>query len=366
MEATRVRRWFPVVAIFGSLALTFAHLEIAVRVWDRLSRVYPLTYYDTEDPAVTLWCYDEGFRGIVDHDLRTATPYRSIRYHGTEGLGPGLEGVSHLEVPMAVEVRLNANGFRERPFEVLERLRSLTLVVGDSFCFGQGVRVADRLTERLESRGAGTFANLCRASANLEEIAGILESGLDALPNAAAVVYVYNLNDPVRDESVEASQPYIDDFMHLRGYNVIRMLPPRFRILGRSALLRWGLRRVYGSRVHAETETWYRRLYEDGPGWEASAAILRRMNETCRRRGIPFEMVIFPVLHDLDRYPFRAVHAKIADFGASSGFPVVDLLPAFEGRNEEDLQVHPTDFHPNHLGHEVAARFLSARLAGER
>jgi hypothetical protein len=49
------------------------------------------------------------------------------------------------------------------------------------------------------------------------------------------------------------------------------------------------------------------------------------------------------------------------------GVPVLDLLPAFQGRKAKDLWVSPGDHHPNERAHAIAAneigRFLEELLA---
>ena len=43
------------------------------------------------------------------------------------------------------------------------------------------------------------------------------------------------------------------------------------------------------------------------------------------------------------------------EFCEAEGIEYVDLLSQFRGRNEEALWVHPTDQHPNHIGHQLMA-----------
>ena len=58
------------VLILGvTVVLFLLALEMAVRCAGRAETVYPLVYYNTEDPAVTLWCYDEHARTVPDWDL---------------------------------------------------------------------------------------------------------------------------------------------------------------------------------------------------------------------------------------------------------------------------------------------------------
>ena len=360
------------LVVVVSIGVFLAVTEGVVRILQARGRTYPLVYYETEDPAVTLWCYDEKLSSIPDYDLRKGSPYHRITWHGSEGLGPGLQDLPYTRVPLALEVRNNADGFRERPFEELATERNLTLVVGDSFCFGQGVRARDRLSDRLEGLwrarspdASARVANLCRASADIEEIADILASGLDRLPNASRVLYVYNLNDVIRSPSLQERQKYINDLMHLREYNVGQLLPFLLRPAGRSAAVRWAMYRISRPRITLDTEDWYRRLYADNPGWPETQRRIVEMDRLCRSRGMELIVAVFPILHRLDDYPFTGIHAALTGFCAGHGIRCIDLLPAFRGLDARTLWVHPTDFHPNHLAHARVAEFLAQAIGAD-
>lgn len=354
----------------ASLAICLVALEVTVRLLQRGETIYPLVYYNTEDPDVTLWCYDDHATTVPDYDLRQTVPYRSIVYRSTEGNRPALRGLPYTEVPLAIEVRRNADGFRERPFEELQERGDLVLVVGDSFCFGQGVRAEDRFTNLLEARLRGpqperdlAVVNLCRASADIEQIHGYLMENLPRFPRARQVLYVYNLNDPIRDESLQQQQHYINDLMHLREHKIVAFLPAVLSPLGRSALVRWVLTRIHNERVTRETEDWYRQLHGENSGWAATEALIEKMHHLCRENGVELTLAIFPLLHQLGDYPLKDVHARVEQLCASRGIPCIDLLPAFEGAETASLWVHPTDFHPNHLAHQRVVPLLEAVLA---
>lgn len=53
-------------------------------------------------------------------------------------------------------------------------------------------------------------------------------------------------------------------------------------------------------------------------------------------------------------YPLREEHERIRGIAEDLGFEIVDLLPASETHAAEELWVHPSDQHPNQLGHEIA------------
>jgi hypothetical protein len=57
----------------------------------------------------------------------------------------------------------------------------------------------------------------------------------------------------------------------------------------------------------------------------------------------------------MNRYPFATIHAKIRELSEGRAVPTIDLLPAFTGYMQNELIVHPVDYHPNGHAHKIAA-----------
>lgn len=95
---------------------------------------------------------------------------------------------------------------------------------------------------------------------------------------------------------------------------------------------------------------------------DALTAAWREIGEPIRARGGRFVVVIWPILHQLDAYPFGAVHTTIAEAARASGAEVVDLLPTFAGRDARALWATPQDHHPNAEGYALAADTIAAAL----
>ena len=74
-------------------------------------------------------------------------------------------------------------------------------------------------------------------------------------------------------------------------------------------------------------------------------------------------MVVFPFIHALGTdYAFAEAHRALAEFWASQGIPMLDLLPAFDGEQSDALRVNARDAHPNERANEIAARAILAFL----
>jgi lysophospholipase L1-like esterase len=58
-----------------------------------------------------------------------------------------------------------------------------------------------------------------------------------------------------------------------------------------------------------------------------------------------------------------AQHRRLLDLAKAAGFTaVVDVSDAFDGSDPATLAIHPSDFHPNALGHTLLARRMAEAL----
>ena len=101
---------------------------------------------------------------------------------------------------------------------------------------------------------------------------------------------------------------------------------------------------------------------EDQAVWLEQQVHLSNIAKRCRSRSIPFLLVIFPLLIDLDDYDFHDVEAEIERFAQSADIPTRSLTPSFLGKDAPTLWVAPNNQHPNELGHQIAADGLRPYL----
>lgn len=269
---------------------------------------------------------------------------------------------------------VNAEGFRGDAFRA-PAPRTLRLAFfGDSFTFGEGVHDGDTFAEvtarlldehyeqnrvRVESYNFGVSGYNTRDCQFLLEIVAA-----QAKPHAVVLCYVLNdaepalfRIDPARQAPVRRSRELEVD----EGSDDPR--PPDDSIYSlRLARLTW---QVAASRERSQrTIAHYRDLY--GPsaaGWQTTQGALSKMGAFLGERGIPFYVMIFPILFELDGgYPFEELHELVAGHATASGAGVLDLLPAFASHSGPELWVHPTDQHPNEQAHAIAAEQLARFL----
>ena len=345
-----------------SLAVTALAIEVSFWLLARSERIYPVVYYRTDDPNLDLWCYDEHFAGTPDWDLRRAHPYGKLTYLGNANNDSTLANLAPLKVPNAIEMRRNEDQLRERPMaEFGAQNAKIILVIGDSFGFGQGVRVAERFSDVLEirlnrERPAERYQlfNACVPGMNIKQIAKTMEHYIEYFARVERVVYSLTLNDPFRSGRLLEMERELADFMHLRS----NAEPARFLAGRNSYALRWFAARLERQQISRDTVEWYRQLYKDNLGWTLTRKLLGKMKKSCSDKGVKLSLVVFPVFYQLKAYPLTEVHETLEALAQHEGIHYVDLLAQFAGKDERDYWVHPTDFHPNSRAHREAGDFL--------
>ena len=363
----RIKGGGGLLLVAASVALSALIVEAFFSLFSGSERIYPLVYYQTEEPQVKLWCYDEHFEGIPDWDLRQDHPFGKLTYLGNAARDSSLADLAPLHVPNAIEVRLNPDQLRERPLaEFGAPGAKIILVIGDSFGFGQGVRLEERfsniLETRLKQRRSGQnyrIFNACRPGMNIKRIAATMERYLDYFSQVERVVYSFTLNDPFRSGRLLAREKELGDFMHRRS----RARAARFLAGRDSYALRWLNARLQQRQLARDTVEWYNELYSNYLGWKMTRELLTGMNKQCLTRGIEFSLVVFPVFYQLNAYPLAEVHETLRTLAQRNRIDYVDLLPLFAGKDERVYWVHPTDFHPNGWAHKEAADFLYGAIS---
>lgn len=309
-------------------------------------------------------CYPSNPRGYFDIDLRRAEVRERYQAQGVTGTDEVAA-----RAPFAVEFRYSTLFFRER--ELGPKAAGVTRVVmlGDSFTEGQGVKEADTTARRLEailnSSGERRWEvlNCARRGADFPSLYKMFEKVL--LHDPDVVVHAMVLNDADRPAEFDARRGPLDDWI-LDRRRLLAGQGPAHRTVFSSRLAEFVADRVQTWRVGRETTRWYLDLYAapNAQGWARTQEAMRAMDLRLRERGGRLVVASWPLLVDLDAYPFAAADRTIARFCAAAGIPRVDLREAMKGRTAESLWVHPVDHHPNEIAHRLAAEALAGPVRG--
>lgn len=313
-------------------------------------------------------CYPSDPRAYFPYDLRTPD--------GAERLGDIIGDVTHLPGEWSREEKV-AHLRRYAPFctniELVringgpdpERERAV-LLIGDSFTFGEGLRVRDTIGYRLAERFPDiNFPNMAWPGAGVDTMFDVADTPGDV----DHVLYFYNLNDILRTPAL-AEQRRRQHEAHEQA----RAAPPREAGAAAAFLCRHlALCRLVAARqsdlaLSQSTVDYYRTLYfgaENAAPRAETFARIGAMHETLAAQDGTLTVVVFPLFYKpvLGDYPFRDIHALIAAELAARGVDGVDLLPAYDGYlSWERFLAHPLDRHPSAAAIEVAADYLRERL----
>ncbi len=251
----------------------------------------------------------------------------------------------------SLSYRINNIGFRgERAIEEVPRGMRI-VVLGDSFCFGLGVREEDLFVHRI----ASGLAESGRLGGEIE----VINMGMFGFNTEAEVALLEQVVLPYKPDMVVIWY-FINDWEH--GNTAVSTLPFFSGTRFLPAARRW-CRLLDVSAFPVERALRERALInllmegyaDEHAGWQGVVGALGRFAQVCHREGIVPVVAIHPMLIRLGPdYPFRRAHEKVEAQAARLGVPVVDLLPAFRGRKDRELWVHAVDPHPNEVAHRIA------------
>jgi len=269
-----------------------------------------------------------------------------------------------------VEHKTNAHGFRGPEFKLPKPARTMRLgFLGDSFTFGEGVHFQDTFAEVT----AKLLAERCAASnINFEslnfgvsgyntadELFLLRELVLRQQVDVIVLCYVLNDAEPplMTVDSTNKAIRRPRELDVLEGGDQIHP-PDTWLYMSHIAQLAWRASRT--RRLNQQTEAYYLGLYRpDAPDWLVTRTALHDFVQTCTRESIPLVVMSFPVLWQLDdNHPFQGLYQLIGNEVEQAGGKSLDLFPSFRGQSAAALWVHPTDQHPNEIGHRIAAEQL--------
>jgi lysophospholipase L1-like esterase len=275
----------------------------------------------------------------------------------------------YFDADNAVENLVNRWGLRGPEFAWQKPPGTFRILgLGDSYTFGEGVRVEDTFLARLAAslNGGGPARveaiNAGVSSYNTVDEVDSLELRWAGLrPDLVLITFV--LNDAYKESLFGPLQMgYVDGLVRLARKPTVA----GSRLLGIlwDRLLRWRtarqMRRAYLA-PFAET------ALAAGNSWESCRTALQKAARLSRQGNFRLALAIFPELYRLDDgYPFGTVHQQVRREAEALGIPVLDLFDAFRGRDARELWVHPADHHPNDEAHRIAAEALLEFLRDPR
>lgn len=301
------------------------------------------------------------FLGMTEIGMRVYTHWvifydvEMTRYAKAIKLKSSNPRIGHVHAPnreatlMGVDVKINADGFRDRDYPVERNGSYRVAFLGDSFTFGWGVEKSKTFEELLEAelnkQRPTEIINFGTGNYNTEqEVNAFFEKGLKYKPDEVVVFHFINDAEPTPRQS-------------------------RWEFLGNSLAVTFFWSRInslltkYGE--YPSFHDYYANLYIDGqPGWIAAQKAFIELRDVCRKNKMVLKVVLLPELHELANYPFAKEHQKVMTYLRENGVQAIDLAPFFAGeQNPPRLWVADDDAHPNAIAHAMIARHVKDFIA---
>jgi lysophospholipase L1-like esterase len=260
---------------------------------------------------------------------------------------------------------INNHGFRG-PDVFLEKAPGTfrIIVLGDSVTFGEGVKWEDTYTYRLQDR----------LHKEVSPTIEVLNFGVSSWSTTDEIAYLEQQGQAFQPDVVLLAY-FLNDANYAGGLD----LWEEFRASYEAAVLRHSYlfsyvyarigQQVYGRRYVEHT---LQDALSHTAEWERSMHLLHKGSVIANRIGAQYGVIIFPFMYRLDdSYPFVVIHDMIKQVCQEHDIPVLDLFPAYRGHKDTSLWAHPSDQHPNEIGHEIAAEtianfLISQEMVGER
>jgi lysophospholipase L1-like esterase len=242
---------------------------------------------------------------------------------------------------MDVMVDINSDGHRDKEYPVDKSDKHRIIFLGDSLTFGWGVKeeetFATLIEEDMNSQSPTEVINFGTGNYNTEqEVNLFIEKGLKYNPDK--VVLFYFINDA--EITPEKSE------LWFLGYSqFISFYWSRINSL---------LNNIMPSKSFQE---YYESLYgNDQQGWINTRKAIIQLRDICQSRGIEFQVVLLPELHDVNNEIFTNVYNNLALFLKDNDIDYLNLAKLFENYPDQiGLWVNYDDAHPNNIAHKEIA-----------
>jgi lysophospholipase L1-like esterase len=304
---------------------------------------------------------------------------------------------------------INADGFRDRDYDVGKSDAVRIVVLGDSVTFGRGVPLEGTyvklLEERLnrEERGGLRYEvlNLGVSGYNSRQQLEFYETkGRKYEPDLIVIGFVLNDTLPA-NRQLEALAALADrrsgkttqeqaDWREFRkrwrtdprfreSMNQLRSAVPDAQWEEHAARRKAAARKSPGGsrlialvrdrlkRLRQEAQVgrhpWVVRSYSNPKTWRIVGDSFAGFSRISAKDGVPVLVVIFPLLTDFEDYAFVSIHEKVANEARERGLEVLDLYERFRGEDAESFRQSGQDtVHPNAQGHRSVAQWIYEHL----
>jgi hypothetical protein len=232
-------------------------------------------------------------------------------------------------------------------------------VIGDSFTFAPYMQFTDafphKLEEMLKVSGAPRTVEVINYGVPAYSTSHEVEVAKKAISEGADLIIVQiTLNDPeVKHHKPSGiTENMQDKFGALKLTGTLGWLAQHWKTFG------FVVTRIHNTKTHRAYIDYFNDLFENPRSWKPFASSMGEIVGLARNAKVPVVSVVFPLfgIPMDDRYPFYALHTKVANLMSSLNTPLLDVSNMYKGIPLEHLQVIPgVDRHPNEIAHRMAA-----------
>lgn len=325
-----------ILLFIGSVLFTLICLEIGLRVykWSR----------NDDSLALNVCQYDKllGWRGK-----------------------PNLHGGGYSEEG-SFNIDSNSRGYRdiEYNYEKPNGIKRI-VVLGDSFTWGEGVRLERSFPKALEQVLGGKYQVLSLGMLGYstdQELLALSGEGLKYKPDV--VIMAFFLDDVFNNGNMVQEYPKSHYIIDKNDKLVLKNVPvPYLKSPLRSVELIktqiHKLKTILGTPAEYRKDGWLNVLtpkYLTSKDWQLTLRLLQEVNNLCRLRNIKFMVTVIPLSFQVAEKNTRLPQKVLLEFGEKSDIPVLDFLPVFEKHNERLYFLK--DLHWNEKGHYIAAQAI--------
>ena len=255
-------------------------------------------------------------------------------------------------------VILNKEGFRDNDYSLIKNNNTIRIIgLGDSFTYGSGVKNVNatylkKLEKLLNEKNISNYEVLSFAKPGInieEEIQILKQQGLKYKPDIIILGYVlndfYDIEGKTQCKSKEHTIPFFGFWLRNFSY-LYYFLETRINKL------------IEKSNVECTYGEYLDHVFESEKNKEYNMKYFEELYNISQQNNAKLLVVTFPLIHELQNYPFTEAHKFVEESGKKYDLEVIDLLPYYQNFTEEELIVNTYDRHPNELGHELAAQAI--------
>lgn len=226
-------------------------------------------------------------------------------------------------------------------------------VLGDSVAAAVKLAYPDRFTTLLENRLNDVYT---RGSVE------VLNFGVNGYSSLQEAVLLDALVDRFSPDMLVLQYCMNDFYPSERPYDWFVDHSPLYTVDFLTSLVE-----QYQALGYPPADYWETLYQQDETGWLNIVSAFSAIARYAEKHEIPVLLAIFPLVSREGWLAGDALerHERVAALGEQAGFDVLDLLPVFAEYDIESIRFKPWDtFHPNVLGHRIAAEALAGWFQG--